>query len=241
MCTSSPVVRGHSHFRVKTDEEDARPCLSIPDRPCGPDLHRRLAPEHLSGRTLAGTVTARALSGAIALNARSVFPALTYPAHATIVTGAVPVHHGIIDNEPFEPLGGSGRWIWQASAFRLPTLWDAVRAAGGTTAAISWPTTVGASIDWNVPDVWSPDDPASIAPIRAATTPIGLFDELEREATGRLSDATLLDKENHRAVSRAAQAVFGESIPQSDQSAHCLRRLTHCDLLKALRFEPCFE
>lgn len=131
-----------------------------------------------------------ALSGAIALNARSVFPALTYPAHATIVTGALPVHHGITHNEPFEPLGGSGRWLWEASAFRSPTLWDAVRAAGGTTAAISWPVTVGAPIDWNVPDVWSPSDPASIAPIRTATTPIGLFDELEREATGRLSDAT---------------------------------------------------
>jgi hypothetical protein len=74
--------------------------------------------------------------------------------------------------------------------FRSPTLWDAVRDAGGTTAAISWPVTVGAPIDWNVPDVWSPDDPTSIAPIRAATTPIGLFGELEREATGRLSDAT---------------------------------------------------
>jgi hypothetical protein len=131
-----------------------------------------------------------ALAGAIALNARSVFPALTYPAHATIVTGALPVHHGITYNEPFEPLGGSGRWLWEASAFRSPTLWDAVRSAGGTTAAISWPVTVGAPIDWNVPDVWSPDNPASIAPIRAATTPIGLFDELEREATGRMSDAT---------------------------------------------------
>jgi predicted AlkP superfamily pyrophosphatase or phosphodiesterase len=128
--------------------------------------------------------------GAVALAARSVFPALTYPAHATIVTGALPACHGVVDNEPFEPITRTGRWIWNADAIRVPTLWDAVRAAGGTTAAISWPVTVGAAIDWNVPDVWAPDDPASIEPIRAATTPAGLFEELEREATGRLSDDT---------------------------------------------------
>lgn len=128
--------------------------------------------------------------GAIALRVRSVFPALTYPAHATLVTGALPARHGIVDNEPFEPLGRSGRWIWESSAFRVRTLWDAVRAQGGTTAAISWPVTVGAAIDWNVPDVWLPENPASIAPIRAASAPAGLFEELEREATGRLSDAT---------------------------------------------------
>lgn len=128
--------------------------------------------------------------GAIALAVRSVFPALTYPAHVTMVTGALPARHGVVDNAPFEPIATSGRWVWEASAIRVPTLWDAVRARGGTSAAISWPVTVGAAIDWNVPDVWSPDDPSSIAPIRASTTPAGLFEELEREATGRLSDAT---------------------------------------------------
>lgn len=128
--------------------------------------------------------------GAMALAVRSVFPALTYPAHATLVTGALPARHGIVHNEPFEPVKPTGRWIWEAAAFRTPTLWDAVRARGGTTAAISWPVTVGAAIDWNVPDVWAPEAPHSIAPIRAATTPPGLFEELEREATGALSDHT---------------------------------------------------
>ncbi len=128
--------------------------------------------------------------GAIALAMRSVFPALTYPAHATLVTGALPARHGIVDNEPFEPVARTGRWVWETAALRAPPLWDAVRARGGTTAAISWPVTVGATIDWNVPDVWAPEDPGSIAPIRAATTPAGLFEELEREATGKLSNET---------------------------------------------------
>ena len=130
-----------------------------------------------------------AARGAIALAVQSVFPALTYPAHTTIVTGALPARHGVVDNEPFEPVTRSGRWIWEANAIRVPTLWDSVQRRRYLTAAISWPVTVGARIDWNVPDVWSPGDPASIAPIREATTPAGLFEELEREATGRLSDA----------------------------------------------------
>lgn len=129
--------------------------------------------------------------GAIALAVRSVFPALTYPAHATLVTGALPARHGIVHNEPFEPAVRTGRWIWESAALRRPALWDAVHACGGTTAAISWPVTLGAeAIDWNIPDVWAPEDPQSIAPIRSASTPPGLFEELEREATGKLSDRT---------------------------------------------------
>ena len=153
--------------------------------------------------------------GAIALRVRSVFPALTYPAHATLVTGALPARHGVVDNEPFEPMGRSGRWVWQASAIRVRTLWDAVRRRGGTTAAISWPVTVGAAIDWNVPDVWLPENPASIAPIREASTPSGLFEELEREATGRLADATFsIDSVGREdAVSAMAAYLFARHRP----------------------------
>lgn len=139
----------------------------------------------------APTLQQFAWEGVHADRVRSVFPSLTYPAHATIVTGALPGRHGIWHNEPFEPEGQSGRWWWEASALRVPTLWDAVRAAGGTTAALSWPVTVGAAIDWNVPDIWPLDNATDpIEPIRRTTHPPGLFEELEREATGRLNGET---------------------------------------------------
>jgi hypothetical protein len=132
-----------------------------------------------------------AWEGARGGRVRSVFPALTYPAHATLVTGALPARHGVYFNEPFEPAGQTGRWHWEAAALRVPALWDAVRRAGGTSAAVSWPVTVGAGIDWNVPDVWPLDGGTdALEPIRAATTPPGLFAELEREATGRLREPT---------------------------------------------------
>lgn len=137
----------------------------------------------------APTLQQFAWEGAHAEAVTSVFPALTYPAHATMVTGALPIRHGIWQNEPFEPGGQTGRWWWEASALRVPALWDVVRARGGTTAAVSWPVTVGAAIDWNVPDVWPlSHDADPMDPIRRATRPPELFAELEREATGRLRE-----------------------------------------------------
>lgn len=136
----------------------------------------------------APTLQQLAFEGVTADAARSVFPALTYPAHTTLVTGALPAAHGIWHNRPFDPAGRSEAWAWEASRIRVPTLWNAVRTAGGTTASVGWPVTVGAPIDWNVPDVWPETylQAEFIAPVRAATTPPGLFEELEREATGRL-------------------------------------------------------
>ena len=135
----------------------------------------------------APTLQQLAWEGAAAKAVRSVFPALTYPAHTTIATGALPARHGIWHNRPFQPDGPSIDWYWNASAIRVPALWDAVRAAGGTTAAVAWPVTVGAPIDWNIPDVWVPgEDTDSLRPARAATRPERLFEEIEREATGLL-------------------------------------------------------
>ncbi|HEX8242439.1 MAG TPA: ectonucleotide pyrophosphatase/phosphodiesterase, partial [Longimicrobium sp.] len=148
-----------------------------------------LRPEFYCDETWpAPTLQQLAFEGVRADGVRTVFPALTYPAHATLATGALPARHGIYHNRPFLPDRQSQAWAWEASRIRVPALWDAVRAAGGTTASVAWPVTVGADIDWNVPDVW-PEvyrQADFIAPVRAATTPPGLFDELEREATGRL-------------------------------------------------------
>ena len=74
----------------------------------------------------------------------SQFPSLTYPAHTSIATGVTPAKHGIVQNTVFTPQG-SGTWFFESSALRSQPLWDGARAAGLTTAGISWPVTVGAS------------------------------------------------------------------------------------------------
>src|SRR3954464_49233 len=94
----------------------------------------------------APTLQQLAFEGVRADAVRTVFPALTYPAHTTLVTGALPAAHGIFHNRPFDPAGRSEAWAWEASRIRVPALWDAVRAAGGTTASVGWPVTVGAPI-----------------------------------------------------------------------------------------------
>ncbi|MEM7582786.1 MAG: ectonucleotide pyrophosphatase/phosphodiesterase [Acidobacteriota bacterium] len=122
---------------------------------------------------------------------RGVYPSVTYPSHTTMVTGARPGSHGIFYNAPFEPVGKTGRWYWEAEAIRVPTLWHAVKKADGTSVAIGWPVTVGAEIDYLVPEIWSLDpEVAFIDHVRAHCHPSELLAELEREATGRLREET---------------------------------------------------
>ncbi|MEZ6185641.1 MAG: ectonucleotide pyrophosphatase/phosphodiesterase [Planctomycetota bacterium] len=128
-----------------------------------------------------------AREGVFAEAVRGVFPSVTYPSHTTLITGALPARHGIVNNEPFEPGGQTGRWYWDAREIQVPTLWDAVRAAGRESASISWPVSVGAPVTRNLPEVWSlADGVEGTAPIRSASTPPGLMEEVEREATGAL-------------------------------------------------------
>jgi hypothetical protein len=125
------------------------------------------------------------LRGAHARAVRAIFPSLTYPSHTTMATGALPARHGIWSNQQIEP-HDDPPWLKDASLLRVPALWDAVRAAGGTTAALNWPMTAGAPIDWNIPDVWPGSEDAVLQAMADASTPRSLWVELEREATGRL-------------------------------------------------------
>ncbi len=130
-----------------------------------------------------------ARQGASARTVTSVFPSVTYPAHTSILTGVRPAAHGIYYNSPFEPDGQTGRWYWEEASIRVPTLWDAVRQAGLESASVFWPVSVGAAIDRNVPEIWPLDwqQEEFTAPMRRLSTPAGLVEELEREATGRLT------------------------------------------------------
>jgi arylsulfatase A-like enzyme len=109
----------------------------------------------------APTLKALVAEGSHARVAESVFPTLTYPSHASIVTGVRPARHGIHFNVLFTRDGERGRWYEEATDLRAPPLWAWARAAGLTTAAVSWPVTLGAQIDWLVAarDYWARKDP----------------------------------------------------------------------------------
>jgi Type I phosphodiesterase / nucleotide pyrophosphatase len=91
-------------------------------------------------------------AGSHARAAEGVFPTVTYPNHATIVTGVRPARHGVLSNTIPTPAGTRGRWYEEASDLRAAPIWEWARAAGLTTAAVSWPVTAGARIDLLVPE-----------------------------------------------------------------------------------------
>lgn len=130
-----------------------------------------------------------ALEGASVGMVRGVFPSLTYPSHTSIATGALPIRHGVYYNTPFEPDGATGLWYWSFDSVRTTTIWEAAKAAGLETASIHWPVTLGAPIDYNVPEAWPLDYSMSrLQFLRDVSTPAGIVEEMEREATGKLVD-----------------------------------------------------
>lgn len=135
-----------------------------------------------------GAVNLRQLmeEGTCAKGVEGIFPTVTFPSHTTLVTGVRPEEHGIYYNAPFEPNGPSEDWYWYFSAIRCPTLWEAVHKAGMTTASVLWPVTAGAPTDYNVPDIWEAGKLDRLSITERNATPQGFWEEVQREATGRL-------------------------------------------------------
>lgn len=119
--------------------------------------------------------------GSYASGVTGVMPTLTYPSHVTLLTGVTPATHGVTGNLTFDPLNTNQYgWDWYASDIHVPTLWDAAHAAGLSTANVHWPVSVGAQVDWNLPQIWrtgSADDRKLLA---ALATP-GLLPALEKD------------------------------------------------------------
>ena len=150
--------------------------------------------------------------GTFASGVKGVLPTVTYPSHATLLTGASPAKHGIIGNTSFDPLQiNQGGWYWYASDYKLPTLWDAAAKAGMTTANVHWPVSVRAdAIKWNMPQIWRTGHNDDAKLMKALATP-GLVESLEiglgsyapgidesidgDENRGRFAVALIADKE----------------------------------------------
>jgi predicted AlkP superfamily pyrophosphatase or phosphodiesterase len=118
-----------------------------------------------------------------------VWPTVTYPSHTTLITGVWPAEHGILNNVEFDPeqrLGGA--WNWYAAEIRVPTLWDAAHRAGLRTASVGWPVSVGADVDWLIPEYWRGQNVSGSSDandrllMAALAKPSTLFSELEPAA-----------------------------------------------------------
>lgn len=121
---------------------------------------------------------------------KTVNPSVTYPAHTSMVTGLDPAEHGIYNNtlsDPFEK--NDGGWMWYAEDISVPTLWDLAKKNHKTTANVFWPVTVGADIDWNLPQYWRKKIPEDDKLLRVLSSK-GLHKEAELAVGTPLNDVT---------------------------------------------------
>jgi predicted AlkP superfamily pyrophosphatase or phosphodiesterase len=147
--------------------------------------------------------------GAYASGVRNVLPTVTYPDHTTLITGVWPAKHGIAGNTRFDPLQKNLEgWYWYAPLIRVPTLWDAVHAAGGRVASLGWPVSVDArAIDDNLPEYWRAWTPDDVRLLHALSTP-GLPEALEARTGVRLAEIASEAPDGDAAKARFAEALI---------------------------------
>ncbi|MEO7102450.1 MAG: ectonucleotide pyrophosphatase/phosphodiesterase [Gemmatimonadaceae bacterium] len=159
-----------------------------------------------------------------------IFPTVTYPSHTAMITGEPSSVHGIYTNTPLDPFGyENGGWYYYADRIKSPTLWQVLRKAGLKTAAVSWPVTVGAGIDYLLPEYRPVRTPEDVSLMSALSTP-GLFREMIKldstdypmgdawriKATIRILDEHRPDLlALHLSDLDAAQHRYGPHTPQS--------------------------
>ena len=101
-----------------------------------------------------------AAEGALAEKMKAVMPTVTWPNHTSLVTGVTPAKHGVIGNTWLDRSNNEiVTAIWdpvlsKAELIHVPTIYDVAKAAGLTTAAVTWPGSRAAqTLDWTVPCV----------------------------------------------------------------------------------------
>ncbi|MFJ7935378.1 alkaline phosphatase family protein [Sporosarcina sp. NPDC096371] len=92
---------------------------------------------------------------AICKHVETVYPSVTYPCHTSIVTGKVPNRHGVVTNTLLQPNRPSPDWYWHRRHVKGTTLYDEAKKAGLSTAALLWPVTAKAKIDFHMPEIFA--------------------------------------------------------------------------------------
>lgn len=132
-----------------------------------------LRPEfYLDEKWGAPTLCRLAREGAFVRGVVGVFPSVTYPSHASMVTGLSPDRHGVIANTRWTEEGPQTDWYWEERDLKAAPLWRLAKNAGRTVAIVNWPSTIGADVQWRIPEKWGLD---MVAILNELATP-GLMD-----------------------------------------------------------------
>lgn len=112
--------------------------------------------------------------GARVTGVSSIYPSVTFPAHATMITGMYPDRHGVFSNMQLIPGSDPTPWQWNYDFLNCTDIFRTAKGAGLTTAAVFWPVTAGnPAIDYHIADYWaqSEDDTLEAALARTGTSP----------------------------------------------------------------------
>lgn len=82
---------------------------------------------------------------------RTIYPSITYPAHAALITGCRVGTHGIVDNTHWDNAWSKQGWYIDSRDIRVEDLFAAAKRQGYSTAAVYWPVTAhNPNIDYNI-------------------------------------------------------------------------------------------
>jgi predicted AlkP superfamily pyrophosphatase or phosphodiesterase len=141
-----------------------------------------------------------------------VLPTVTFPSHATLVTGVWPDKHGIYNNVRFDPFNrNKDAWYWYESDFKAPTLWHAAAQAGIVTASVFWPTTTNANdIDYLLP-AYPARIPEDAKLIEALSRPIGYLAKVEKQTGPFYILASTLDFDE--LLTKVSESIIRDGKP----------------------------
>lgn len=137
-------------------------------------------------------------------------PAVTYPAHTSMVTGVDPAQHHIYSNHPVDPWGASkDGWTWFTEDVAVPTLWDRAAKRGKSVANLQWPVTMmpGSKIQYHIPQFDRAKGPEEQKLMRVLSTP-GLHREIEKNTGVSLTEHSGDDERN-----KAARYIWQKKKP----------------------------
>lgn len=97
-------------------------------------------------------------SGSYVKAVNGIYPSLTHPCHATIITGKTPGVHGIISNHDYSKPGLP--WFNALSDLKCPSVIDHFKQHGLRVACCRWPVTAGGfdKIDYLIPEITSENE-----------------------------------------------------------------------------------
>ena len=169
--------------------------------------------------------------GAWAASSETVFPSVTHPSHTTMLTGVEPRLHGVLSNnltnretsESFHPTNKP-----RMETVKVPTLFDAAKKKGLGTASFFWPETKDdPAVDFNVPEVFTPEhkgdirevSPAVLGELRKAGVPIDLYFEWYGSERMPAADLILAEAAAH-AIEQHKPGLLAIHILATDEAQH---------------------